>query len=205
MSWRINVSSYTWPVGLEGVQSRRSLVRGLTRRSISSRSGRKWFFRPQIVKDRSAVDDRDGHFVVGPAWVGQQDLVAWFEQGEECGRHTHNRPGGDEDVFAGGWHAGVALEVASCGLAQRIDSGVGYVLSVAGARVAAGGFDDGLWGGKIGLPDFEVDDLARLFDGPGQVHDLADARAGNGRGDAGKRLHRRWMPGPVAPIICTVL
>ena len=115
------------------------------------------------------------------------------------------RAGGDEDVFAGGRHAGAAFEMASRGRAQRIDAGVGDVLGVAGARVAAGGFDDGLWGGKIGLPDFEVDDLARLFDSPGQVHDLADARAGNGRGDARKRLHRRWIPGPVAPIICTVL
>ena len=134
----------------------------------------------QRVREHTRSEKVGDHAEIRPGGVGQQHLVARFEQGSKHQVERLDAPLGDYHLICARLAAVAPGDFVGQGFAQLWKARVGGVASMARPRRPVGSVDDVRRSRKVGLSHLEVDDPG-IF--PGQLHDLAYARDGHGTRD----------------------
>ncbi len=149
-------------------------------------AGLKAIFGAGAQKVGNASGEADEVGVAGIAGIGQNDLVPVLEQSREEQQHQGAGSRGDEDLLRRDLDA-VSPQIEAGDLPAQVQPSQGMsvegftALQSAGRRVG-----DSLGGGKIGLAEAEVNDVAPfLLQGLGPLHDFHGEKGGDVDGAAG--------------------
>ena len=182
----------TPPVGLAGVLSTSTRVRGVTSERSSSTSIRKSLASRMGTDTGVAPTKFTSERVDGIAGVRHQHLVARLDHGEEQEVKDVLAAGDEHHLFRSGLHTGVPGHVAGGRLAHLPDAAGRGVVGGTFADGADGGLGDVVGGREVGLADLQMDDVPTLgLEPPGAGQHLEGglgAEAGHPLGEA-QRAH----------------
>ena len=163
----------TPPVGFAGELITIIRVRGVISEASSSTSSRKSLLHADRDRDRRAADEPGERLVDRVARVGDDDLVAGVDQGQDRVEHHALAANGDEDAVRRRPRTPAGGGVLGDRLAQRGEAGERRVVGLARVEGALGRLADVRGGVEVGLADLEVDDRsAGRLEGPGPGGDL---------------------------------
>ena len=181
----------TVPSGFDGLLTRIALVRGVTRRSRSSRRGRKSPSATKRVREHTRPEQVGDHAKVRPGGVWQQYLVPRFEQGAKHQVERLDAPLRDHHLLLAHLVAVAPDDLVRQGFAQLGKPRVGGVAGMASLRGLVGSFDDVFEGvGKSGSPTSRW-----MASGSSQARSMTSRMRETGHGAGDRRGKRQLVAG----------